>query len=159
MAMNMACISPSCLARGRDRNGSRPMHDRILADAGWPDGRLSMAGSGPTGSPNPAMTPLKKLPRPGHALALGSARYKEECAAVRDGVGVLDLPGFSRFSLSGEGAAEWLRTRIAGALPKAGRMTLGYFPDDRGRIRTEMSILRKGEDDFCADHRRSGPVA
>ena len=75
-------------------------------------------------------------------------RVKEECAAVRDHVGVLDLPGFSRFSLSGEGAAEWLRGRIAGALPKAGRMTLGYFPDDRGRILTEMSILRKGEDDF-----------
>ena len=76
------------------------------------------------------------------------ARVKEECEAVRDHVGVLDLPGFSRFHLSGDGAAEWLRGRIAGALPKAGRMTLGYFPDDRGRILTEMSILRKGEDDF-----------
>ena len=67
---------------------------------------------------------------------------------MRDGVGVLDLPGFSRFTLTGDGAAEWLRTRIAGALPKAGRMTLGYFPDSRGRILTEMSILRHGEDTF-----------
>ena len=75
-------------------------------------------------------------------------RVREECEAVRDGVGVLDLPGFSRFSLTGDGAAEWLRGRIAGALPKVGRMTLGYFPDDRGRILTEMSILRKGDDDF-----------
>ncbi|QUJ76489.1 FAD-dependent oxidoreductase [Sulfitobacter albidus] len=73
---------------------------------------------------------------------------KREVEAVRDGVGVLDLPGFSRFSLSGEGAAEFLRTRIAGALPKAGRMTLGYFPDSRGRILTEMSIMRHGEDEF-----------
>ena len=76
------------------------------------------------------------------------ARIREECEAVRDGVGVLDLPGFSRFNLSGEGAAEWLRGMIAGGLPKVGRMNLGYFPDKRGRILTEMSILRHGEDRF-----------
>ncbi len=75
-------------------------------------------------------------------------RVREEVEAVRDGVGVLDLPGFSRFSLSGEGAAEWLRGMIAGALPKAGRMTLGYFLNDKGRILTEMSIIRHGEDEF-----------
>lgn len=75
-------------------------------------------------------------------------RVREECEAVRDGVGVLDLPGFSRFNLSGEGAAEWLRGRIAGALPKIGRMNLAYFPDNRGRILTEMSVMRHGEDFF-----------
>ncbi len=73
---------------------------------------------------------------------------KREVEAVRDRVGVLDLPGFSRFNLSGAGAAEWLRGRIAGALPKVGRMTLGYFPDSRGRILTEMSLIRHGEDHF-----------
>lgn len=77
-----------------------------------------------------------------------AARIKDEVEAVRDGVGVLDLPGFSRFNLTGEGTAEWLRGRIAGALPKAGRMTLGYFPDSRGRILTEMSLIRHAEDHF-----------
>ncbi|UWQ04578.1 FAD-dependent oxidoreductase [Aliiroseovarius crassostreae] len=76
------------------------------------------------------------------------SRIKEECEAVRDNVGVLDLPGFSRFNLEGEGAAEFLRTRITGALPKAGRMNLVYFADDRGRILTEMSCMRHGEDHF-----------
>ena len=75
-------------------------------------------------------------------------RIREECEAVRDGVGVLDLPGFSRFDLSGAGAAEWLRGMIAGALPKEGRINLSYFPDSRGRILTEMSVMRHGEDDF-----------
>ena len=75
-------------------------------------------------------------------------RIREECEAVRDGVGVLDLPGFSRFNISGEGAAEWLRGRIAGALPKNGRMNLAYFPDNRGRILTEMSVMRHGDDHF-----------
>ncbi|TNF60111.1 MAG: FAD-dependent oxidoreductase, partial [Rhodobacteraceae bacterium] len=76
------------------------------------------------------------------------ARIREEALAVRDGVGVLDLPGFSRFRLSGTGAADWLRGRITGGLPKAGRMNLAYFADTRGRILTEMSVLRHGEDDF-----------
>ncbi|MFV1602638.1 MULTISPECIES: GcvT family protein [unclassified Phaeobacter] len=75
-------------------------------------------------------------------------RIKEECEAVRDGVGVLDLPGFSRFNLDGEGAAEFLRGMITGGLPKAGRMNLVYFADNRGRILTEMSCIRHGEDHF-----------
>ncbi len=76
------------------------------------------------------------------------ARIREECEAVRDGVGVLDLPGFSRFTVSGNGAAEWLDGLIAGALPKVDRMALGYFPDRRGRIVTEMSIIRHDDDLF-----------
>ncbi len=75
-------------------------------------------------------------------------RVKEEVEAVRDGVGVIDMCGFSRFTLKGEGAAEWLRTQVAGALPKVGRMNLVYFADTRGRIVTEMSCIRFGEDDF-----------
>jgi dimethylglycine dehydrogenase len=75
-------------------------------------------------------------------------RVKAECEAVRDGVGVLDLPGFSRFNLSGDGAAEFLRGRIAGGLPKVGRMNLAYFADDRGRILTEMSVMRHADDAF-----------
>ena len=73
---------------------------------------------------------------------------KREVEAVRDGVGVLDLPGFSRFNLSGAGAAEYLRGKITGGLPKLGRMNLGYFADSRGRILTEMSIMRHDEDFF-----------
>ncbi|MFV2037946.1 MAG: FAD-dependent oxidoreductase, partial [Hyphomicrobiales bacterium] len=61
-------------------------------------------------------------------------RIREECEAVRDEVGVLNLPGFSRFELTGEGAADWLAGRITGGLPRIGRMNLGYFADNRGRI-------------------------
>ena len=77
-----------------------------------------------------------------------AARIKEEVEAVRDSAGVLDMPGFSRYTLTGTGAAEWLRCQIAGALPKVGRMNLGYFADSRGRIVTEVTIIRFGDDDF-----------
>ncbi len=75
-------------------------------------------------------------------------RIKEECEAVRDNCGVLDLPGFSRFMVKGEGAAEALRGLITGGLPKVGRINLVYISDDRGRILTEMSCVRLGEDEF-----------
>lgn len=72
----------------------------------------------------------------------------EECAAVRDAAGVLDLPGFSRFRLRGAEAAGWLERQITGRVPKVGRVGLGYFADDKGRIVTEMSLARMGEDEF-----------
>ncbi|WP_170336800.1 GcvT family protein [Ruegeria arenilitoris] len=75
-------------------------------------------------------------------------RIKEECEAVRDHCGVLDLPGFSRFMVKGEGAAEALRGLATGGLPKVGRMNLIYVSDDRGRILTEMSCIRLGDDEF-----------
>ena len=75
-------------------------------------------------------------------------RVREECEAVRDACGVLDLPGFSRFKVKGPGADEWLRGLTCGALCKVGRLGLVYFADSRGRIVTEMSLTRIAEDDF-----------
>ncbi|MCQ0091931.1 FAD-dependent oxidoreductase [Roseovarius sp. M141] len=77
-----------------------------------------------------------------------SPRIAEECAAVRDHCGVLDLPGFSRFWVRGTGADEWLRGFVTGALPKVGRINLVYVADARGRILTELSCIRLAEDSF-----------
>lgn len=75
-------------------------------------------------------------------------RVREECEAVRDACGVLDLPGFSRFWIRGRGADDWLRGFVTGGIPKAGRIGLAYVSDSRGRILTEFSCVRLGEDDF-----------
>ncbi|MEY4305903.1 MAG: hypothetical protein RIT52_2078 [Pseudomonadota bacterium] len=76
------------------------------------------------------------------------AAVKEECEAVRDAAGILDLPGFSRFVLKGAGAAEWLAKQITGKVPSVGRLGLAYFADDKGRIVTEMSVARLAEDEM-----------
>ncbi|MCG8446409.1 MAG: FAD-dependent oxidoreductase [Hyphomicrobiales bacterium] len=75
-------------------------------------------------------------------------RVREECEAVRDTAGLLDLPGFSRFHLKGEGVAAWLSRQITGAVPRVGRIGLGYFADRRGRIVTEMSMVRLAENEL-----------
>ncbi|MFO6463482.1 FAD-dependent oxidoreductase [Jannaschia sp. KMU-145] len=72
----------------------------------------------------------------------------EEVAAVRDGAGVIDICGFTRFDLEGDGAADWLAGRIAGRMPRTGRMGLAYFADARGRCLTEMSVIRRDADAF-----------
>ncbi|WP_417729360.1 GcvT family protein [Roseovarius sp.] len=76
------------------------------------------------------------------------ARIREECEAVRDHCGVLDLPGFTRLWIEGAGADDWLRGFVTGGLPKVGRMNLVYVADTRGRIVTEFSCLRLKEDSF-----------
>lgn len=72
---------------------------------------------------------------------------REECEAVRDAAGILDLPGFSRFVLTGPKAMDWLSRQITGKVPSVGRLGLAYFADDKGRIVTEMSVARTGEDE------------
>ena len=76
------------------------------------------------------------------------ARVAEECLAVRDAAGILDLPGFTRLRLEGSGAREWLSGMITGLVPKPGRIGLAYFADRDGRIVTEMSVMALGEDSF-----------
>ena len=71
-----------------------------------------------------------------------------ECRHVAEHVGVLELTGFSRFLVKGPGAADWLRGLVTGGLPKVGRIGLVYFASEKGRILTEMTATRIGEDEF-----------
>ncbi|MCV9999906.1 FAD-dependent oxidoreductase [Pararhizobium sp. YC-54] len=75
-------------------------------------------------------------------------RIEEECLAVTQAAGILDLPGFSRYRLKGEGARDWLLGLTTGKVPKPGRIGLAYFSDDKGRIVTEMSVMALEEDFF-----------
>ncbi len=72
----------------------------------------------------------------------------EECAAVSERVGILDMPGFTKFEVSGPGATAWLDGLIAGVLPKPGRIALCYFCNEAGMIVTEMTVTRTSEDAF-----------
>jgi dimethylglycine dehydrogenase len=72
---------------------------------------------------------------------------KAEAEAVRDAAGILDLPGFSRFLISGPGTIDWLTRQITGRVPSVGRLGLAYFADDEGRIVTEMSAARLAEEE------------
>jgi dimethylglycine dehydrogenase len=71
-----------------------------------------------------------------------------ECAAVASGVAVLDLPGFTKFEVTGGGAGAWIDTLIAGQLPRGGRAALNYCCSPRGGIVTEITVSRLSEERF-----------
>jgi dimethylglycine dehydrogenase len=130
---------------GRDRKHS-PIHDRIKALGaqfkpynGWERANW-YAKPGDDTSEESTQTWNREGPwRP---------RIEEECRAVTEAAGILDLPGFSRFRVKGEGATVWLSSLITGKVPKPGRIGLAYFSDDKGRIVTEMSVMMLDEDFF-----------
>ena len=76
------------------------------------------------------------------------AAVSEECRAVREGVGLLDLGGFTKLMVEGEGTAAWLDRLICGRLPKPGRLGLAYMLNERGGIVSEFTITRLAEDRF-----------
>src|SRR6056297_798193 len=75
-------------------------------------------------------------------------RIKEECEAVRDTAGVIAISGFTRLSVEGPGARAHVDALTCSRLPQPGRVGLAYFPDDRGRILTEMSVIPQGDDNI-----------
>ncbi len=94
------------------------------------------------------------FPRPGDDPKAPAAFHRgawfaavaEECRTVQNAAGLLDLPGLSRFEVSGTGAAAWLDGLIATRLPRPGRCGLGYFLSPKGGVLMEALIARLAED-------------
>ena len=83
------------------------------------------------------------LRRPPFHEAIG-----RECRAVAEAVGIIELPGFSRFEVSGVDAAAALDRMIAGALPRTGRLSLSYVLTPKGGVLSEFTITRLADDRF-----------
>ena len=69
----------------------------------------------------------------------------EECRAVREGVGLLDISGFSRYEVSGNNAKDWLNRVMAGRLPAAGRARLAPMVSADGRLKGDLTVFNWGD--------------
>jgi dimethylglycine dehydrogenase len=76
------------------------------------------------------------------------AAVERECRAVAERVAVLDLPGFTKFEVTGADGAAWLDHMVTGPVPKPGRTALNYFCNPRGGIVTEMTITNLGDERY-----------
>ena len=74
-------------------------------------------------------------------------RIRAECEAVRDGCGMLALPGFTRLKIEGPGARDFVDGLTCSRLPSGPKVSLAYFPDEKGRIVTETSVMVHGPDE------------
>ncbi len=69
----------------------------------------------------------------------------DECRAVREGVGLLDISGFSRFEVSGPNAEAWLDRLTAGRLPQPGRARLAPMLSPEGRLKGDLTLFNWGD--------------
>ncbi len=69
----------------------------------------------------------------------------EECRRVRDGVGIIDITGFSRYEVTGPNAEAWLDHLMSAKLPGAGRIRLSPMLGHDGRLKGDLTVLNWGD--------------
>jgi dimethylglycine dehydrogenase len=89
------------------------------------------------------ISPELSFRRPGWHAAV-----EQECRAAHERVAVLDLPGFTKFEVTGAAAAAWLDHLVAGVVPRPGRTALNYFCAPTGGVVTEMTLTAFSPDRF-----------
>ena len=72
----------------------------------------------------------------------------KEVAAVRNGVGGIELANFAKHEIKGKGARAWLDKTMAGFIPKPGRVTLTPMLTEKGRLYGDLTVACLAEDHF-----------
>jgi dimethylglycine dehydrogenase len=72
----------------------------------------------------------------------------EECKAVQESAGIIDISGAARYDISGKDASAFLDRLSCNKLPRVGRLGLSLFHAPAGGIMCEMSITRLAEDHY-----------
>ncbi|MEM7338426.1 MAG: FAD-dependent oxidoreductase [Actinomycetota bacterium] len=80
---------------------------------------------------------------------------REECRAVRERVGVMDLSAFAKYEFAGPDAAAYADWICTGTVPRVGRIALNYVLTEQARVETEVTLSRLADDLIYAI---SGPV-
>ncbi len=74
---------------------------------------------------------------------------RDECLAVRERVGVLDLTGFAKYDVTGPDAESYLNRICANRMAKTpGGIVLAHVLSEAGRIGGEMTITRLADDHY-----------
>ena len=72
----------------------------------------------------------------------------EEAKAVRESVGLMEISGFAKYTVTGEGAHKWLDNILACNLPKQGRMTLAPMLKNDGKVIGDFTLANLGDGEF-----------
>ena len=68
----------------------------------------------------------------------------EEVRAVRQGVGLIEISGFAKYTVTGKGAAKWLDRLLACRIPKPERMTLAPMLNQNGKLIGDFTLANIG---------------
>ncbi|MBC8411477.1 MAG: FAD-dependent oxidoreductase [Rhodobacteraceae bacterium] len=88
----------------------------------------------------------KDFKEPGTMKRPDSFKYvEEECNAVQETCGLLDISGFSRYKVSGDKAGMWLNKLLACKLPKPGKIKLAPMLGHDGRLKGDLTCFNWGD--------------
>ncbi|MYF83772.1 MAG: FAD-dependent oxidoreductase, partial [Acidimicrobiia bacterium] len=68
-----------------------------------------------------------------------------ECAAVRGGVGMIEISGFAKYRVEGRDAASWLDRILANNVPPPGRITLSPMLNHQGKLIGDFTVANLGD--------------
>jgi dimethylglycine dehydrogenase len=76
------------------------------------------------------------------------AAVGEECRAVREAVGLLEISNYGKFEVTGPAAAGWLSSIMANHVPESGRIALSPMLNERGRLIGDFTLCRLAQERF-----------
>ena len=76
------------------------------------------------------------------------AHVANEVKAVREGVGMMDISGFAKFSVTGPNARAWLDRVFACKIPSPGRMVLAPMLNESGKLIGDFTIACHSDKGF-----------
>jgi len=72
-----------------------------------------------------------------------------EIEALRQKVGIMEVSGFNRYEISGEGVESFLGYVTCGNIPKTiGKLSLCYLLTEKGNVLSEATLVKLGEDRY-----------
>ena len=100
-------------------------------------------------------TPLWFAPQGSEATETPSFRRSnahgpvgEECRAVRDGVGIIDVSSIAKYEIFGPDAVSYMDYVFASRLPELGRIRMGPMLLPSGHLKGDLTVMRLAEDKF-----------
>ncbi len=72
----------------------------------------------------------------------------EECRAVREAVGLLEISGYAKYEVTGPGAEAWLSHLLANRMPPKGRLTLTPMLNEAGKLIGDFTVAKADDERF-----------
>ncbi|NNE21873.1 MAG: GcvT family protein [Rhizobiales bacterium] len=72
----------------------------------------------------------------------------EECRAVRENVGLLEISGYAKYEVTGTGAEGWLSHIMANKMPAQGKLTLSPMLNPNGKVIGDFTVAKADNERF-----------
>ncbi len=72
----------------------------------------------------------------------------EECRAVREGVGLMEISGYAKYEVKGADAESWLSNLLANRMPETGKIALTPMLNEKGKLIGDFTVAKAADDRF-----------